>query len=183
VALGLRATRGPWREARSSLEVRAGTGFGSDYDALWERAGSSYAMCVRRDAAYLRWKYRERPGRSYEILELRREGRLEGFSVHRTEDYQGLRLGWIVDLFTEASDDEARSALLGALVAAFRRARVARAQAFCMNGGLARSLRRAGFFSDRSRALLCVHVKDPLAGPLDTQEKWHLVFGDGDMDR
>jgi hypothetical protein len=39
------------------------------YDTLWERARGSYAMCVRRDAAYLEWKYARCPHRRYALRE------------------------------------------------------------------------------------------------------------------
>ncbi|HEV7502304.1 MAG TPA: GNAT family N-acetyltransferase, partial [Vicinamibacteria bacterium] len=39
------------------VTVAPSAGFTEEHDALWERARGSYAMCVRRDRAYLEWKY------------------------------------------------------------------------------------------------------------------------------
>src|SRR5713101_3715602 len=91
-------------EGGAGVAVRPATGFGPEYDRLWARARSSYAMCVRRDAAYLEWKYERCPHRRYARWEARRGEDLVGFAVSRHEDYRGLRLGWITDGFTEASD-------------------------------------------------------------------------------
>ncbi len=54
-----------------------------DYDELWQRARTGFAMCVRRDAAYVRWRYQRAPNRRYDILEARRAGELAGFAVSR----------------------------------------------------------------------------------------------------
>ena len=72
----------PRRLERSRCEPI--TAFGPEYDALWERARGSYAMCVRRDAAYLDWKYARCPHRSYDAARGPARGaRSLGFAVSR----------------------------------------------------------------------------------------------------
>lgn len=166
------------------IEIQAVTGFTSEYDTLWERCRGSYAMCVRRDRAYLDWKYVRCPSRRYELREARRGGELAGFAVSRSEDYEGVRLGWIVDVFADAADHAAKDALLGAVLDGFRAAGVARAQAFSMNALLGADLRRRGFFEGRSPMQFCVRAS-ALGSPavLSDLGRWHVVFGDSDMDR
>jgi len=171
------------RASNRRLEVGPLSSFGEEFDALWQRARSSYAMCARRDARYLRWKYRGRADKAYDVLVARRSGQLAGFAVSREEDYRGLRLGWIVDVFAEASDHEAKQVLLESLLAGFKRSGVARVQAFCRNAALARDLRRQGFFRGRSTALFCVNAAPDSAAVFADADRWHVVFGDGDMDR
>jgi GNAT superfamily N-acetyltransferase len=170
------------RPARGVVTAPA-TGFTEEYDALWERARGSYAMCVRRDRAYLDWKYARCPHRKYDVMEARREGRLDGFAVSRHEDHRGLRLGWVIDVFADASDHDVKDALLGAVLDRFRRARVARAQAFSMNAALASDLRRRGFARGRSPMQFCVRTRVDSTGVLAERARWHVVFGDSDMDR
>jgi GNAT superfamily N-acetyltransferase len=158
-------------------------GFGPEHDDLWERARASYAMCVRRDAAYLNWKYVRCPHRSYDLWEARRAEKVTGYAVTRHEDYHGLRLGWIVDLFTASDDPDSREALLDAVLAAFREARVARAQAFAMSTTLAGSLRGRAFWAGRSPMQFCVRSRWPSDTVLEDLGRWHVVFGDSDMDR
>jgi GNAT superfamily N-acetyltransferase len=167
----------------AAVEVRTVTGFGAGYDRLWERARGSYAMCVRRDAAYLEWKYARCPHRRYALREARREGELVGFAVSRDEDYRGLRLGWIVDVFAEAGDHEAKDALIGDVLDSFRQARVARAQAFAMNAPLQRDLERRGFGRGPSPMQFCVRARVPSESVFEDVGRWHVVFGDSDMDR
>lgn len=169
-------------EARA-VEVRPAAAFTAEYDGLWERARDSYAMCVRRDRAYLDWKYRRVPGKGYAVLEARRSGVLTGFAVGRHEDYEGMRLGWVVDVFADAADHASKDALLGALLDGFRSAGVARAQAFSRNGALASDLTRRGFFAATSPMQFCVRARGDSAGVIAEPERWHVVFGDSDMDR
>lgn len=171
------------RRAAGDVEVRSITGFGPEYDTLWERCRSGYAMCVRRDAAYLNWKYVSCPSRRYTLHEARRGSALAGFSVSRHEDYRGLRLGWIVDVFAEPRDVATKDALLGSVLDGFRQAGVARAQAFSMNAALAADLRRRGFLPARSPMQFCVRTRVPSADVLGDLAGWHVVFGDSDMDR
>jgi GNAT superfamily N-acetyltransferase len=170
------------RPRASAVAVERLTSFGPEFDALWERAAASYAMCVRRDAAYLQWKYAACPHRAYDLWAAREDGVLRGFAVSRHEDYRGLRLGWIVDLFAAADDADARDALLTAVLGSFRQAGVARAQAFALHGPLGEALRRRGFRRAPSPMQFCVRTRvegEPLADP----GAWHVVFGDSDMDR
>ena len=108
---------------------------------------------------------------------------LTGFGVSRHEDYQGLRLGWIVDLFTDLGDGGSREALLDAILAGLRDAGVARAQAFAMGGALGRSLRGRGFWRGRSPMQFCVRSRQAAPAVLGDLGRWHVVFGDSDMDR
>jgi hypothetical protein len=157
--------------------------FGSDYDALWQEAGPSYAMCVRRDRAYLNWKYVACPHRTYERYEARRGGALVGYVISRQEDYQGTRLGWIIDVFTRAGDAAAQDALVGAVLEGFRFGGVARAQCFAMNGGLGAVLKARGFLAGKSPMQFCVRSRAGGPAPFSDTGRWHVMFGDSDMDR
>jgi hypothetical protein len=183
VAAGLRLCRPERRRDTPGVEVRAVEGFDRDADGFWERVRGGYAMCVRRDAAYLDWKYASCPHRAYDLREARRGAELAGYAVSRHEDFRGTRLGWIVDLFTAAEDDEARDALLGAVLDGFRAARVERVQAFAMHSGLGAALRRRGFLGGRSPMQFCVRARVGSGEPLRRRGDWHVVFGDSDMDR
>lgn len=170
-------------EGAQEVEVSPEAAFSGEYDGLWERARDSYAMCVRRDRAFLDWKYRRVPGKGYAVHAARRRGVLTGYAVSRHEDYEGIRLGWVVDVFAEASDHASKDALLAAVLADFRAAGVARAQAFSLNGALAHDLRRKGFFSAASPMQFCVRAREESARVFAERERWHVVFGDSDMDR
>ena len=183
VRLALAVRHPERRRDAGGVVIQPASGFTPEYDGLWERARASYAMCVRRDRDYLAWKYARCPHRRYDVLEARRGGELEGFAVSRHDDYRGLRLGWIVDVFADAADHAAKDALLGGVLDAFRAAGVARAQAFAMNGALGEDLRRRGFRRQRSPMQFCVRARIESGAVLADGGRWHVVFGDSDMDR
>jgi GNAT superfamily N-acetyltransferase len=183
LGLALKALHPEGPAPDGGVEVETVTGFGAGYDTLWERTKGSYAMCVRRDAAYLEWKYARCPHRRYALREARREGELVGFAVSRDEDYRGLRLGWIVDVFAEAADHAAKDALIAAVLESFRQARVARAQTFSLNAALQQDLARRGFAPRPSPMQFCVRARVPSEGIFEDVGRWHVVFGDSDMDR
>jgi GNAT superfamily N-acetyltransferase len=183
VALGLRLLYPETPPPAGEVEVRTITGFGAEYDTLWERVRASYVMCVRRDAAYLTWKYVRCPHRRYELWEARRGGELVGFAVSRHESYRGMRLGWILDVFADASDHAAKDALIDSVLGSFRAVGVARAQAFAMNEDLAKDLRARGFLAGRSPMQFCVRSRVESGSAFEEPGRWHVVFGDSDMDR
>ena len=183
VRAGLALTAPERLPATPGLAVTPAPSFGAEYDTLWETARHGYAMCVRRDAAYLEWKYRACPHRVYETWEVRRGDLLAGFAVTRDEDHEGVRLGWIIDLFTAAHDGDARAALLRHVLDHFRARGVGRVQAFAMHGGLQESLGSAGFLRGTSPMQFCVRSRVDDKGALARPDRWHVVFGDSDMDR
>jgi GNAT superfamily N-acetyltransferase len=183
VSAGLAWWRPERKPAHPGLQVQTVRRIGDDVDALWDRARTGYAMCVRRDAAYLEWKFARCPHQAYTLREARRAGALAGYAVSREQDYGGVRLGWIVDLFTEAGDEDARDALIGAVLDGFRGAGVARAQAFAMHGALAAALKRRGFLQRPSPMQFCVRARVESGDALLRRQEWHVVFGDSDMDR
>lgn len=67
--------------AVSRIRVEETTSVDEEWTALFERCAPRYRYLIRRDAAYLRWRYLRRPDRRYLILVLRRAGRLAGWSV------------------------------------------------------------------------------------------------------
>ena len=172
----------PARE--TGIEVRTVTGFGAEYDTLWERARASYAMCVRRDAAYLEWKYARCPHRRYALREARREGKLLGFAVSRHEDYRGLRLGWIVDVFARADDHDAKDALIGAVLDVLPRGRGgARAGLQPERRAPGGPARGAGSRPDARPCSSACAPRVPSEDVFEDVGRWHVVFGDSDMDR
>jgi hypothetical protein len=52
-----------------------------------------------------------------------------------------------------------------------------------MNRNLARVLKRRGFIGGRSPMQFCVRTRTSVREPLDDLGRWHVVFGDSDMDR
>jgi hypothetical protein len=72
---------------------------------LWERLADRFELAVRRDAAYLNWKYIEPPHVRYSVAALKREGRADGYAVYRhTQEPRG-RVTLLVDFLADTHDE------------------------------------------------------------------------------
>ncbi len=171
------------------VDVQPAETFSDEYDDLWLRARSSYATCVRRDARYLRWKYSACPFRDYRVLEARTAGALSGYAVVREEGEPEFRRGVIADLFCDTTDLATQDALLAAALADFSTKRLVRAEVYCFNARLGRTLKRHGFRAGTTAVQYCVAYRDTPDGRggqktvLSDLANWNLFIGDGDLDR
>lgn len=154
-----------------------------EYDELWTRARSSFRTIVRRDGKYLEWKYRQCPFRRYRILEARRAGGLTGYAAIREEGGPDFRRGVIADLFCDSADLGTHDALIEGALAEFRKARLARAEIYCMNRRLGASLLRHGFRSGTTAVQYCVAYRGASDAALEDLSNWQMMIGDGDLDR
>lgn len=57
-----------------------------EWDALFERCASAYTFCVRRNAAYVRWRYLASPDVPYVVVAVRKWRHLVGWIVYRIRD-------------------------------------------------------------------------------------------------
>ncbi|HUF46918.1 MAG TPA: GNAT family N-acetyltransferase [Vicinamibacterales bacterium] len=157
--------------------------FTDDYTDLWARARASYASVVRRDRAYLQWKYERCPYHRYRVFEVRTRGTLSGFAVVRAEGEPAFRRGIIVDLFADTTDTAAHDALISAVVDTFRREGVARVETYCLHQAIGASFGRHGFRAGRTAMNYCIAACRSSVEPLARRFEHQLVLGDGDLDR
>jgi hypothetical protein len=95
-----------------SLLERWGSGYqlepvsesGGEWDELFKRVARHYGFCVRRDAAYVRWRYLSCPDTRYFVMAARKFRRLVGWIVYRVEEG---RLLWGDALFDPEFPDAA----------------------------------------------------------------------------
>lgn len=67
-----------------------------ELDDLWERSHGRHSASVIRDAQYIDWRYRRRPGVCYEEFRVDRDGLLTAWAVARQMDglYQWIDIVW-----------------------------------------------------------------------------------------
>jgi len=85
----------------------------SDVDDTWSdffyHVAPSYQYLVKRDAAYMRWRYLQRPDRRYLVLSLRKRAKLIGWSVFYRESS---KLIWVDALFDPKNREFVQSILI-----------------------------------------------------------------------
>ena len=87
--------------------------FDGDFDRFYGRVAQNLEFCVDKNAAWMNWRFCDRPGNPYTAFALKRDGDLAGCIVlKRWQEPDGYTKAHIVDL--HAADESALSHLLTA---------------------------------------------------------------------
>jgi GNAT superfamily N-acetyltransferase len=168
-----------------AAEVHLSRRFDDAFTELWERVAPRLDLAVRRDAAYLAWKFATPPYARYTIAILRRGDRDEGYVVYRHVHEPLGRATLIVDFLVDPDDDDGLRTLLGWVDREARAADSDKVRCFALHAGFRRQLRRAGYFAIKSSLELVVKVNalDVPASFYEQTDRWHVTLGDSDYDR
>lgn len=166
-------------------EVRLIQRFDESFTALWEELAPKFEFAVRRDAAYLNWKYVSTPHVRYSIAALRRDDRNVGYAVYRHVHEPRGRVTLLVDFLADPDDESGLSTLLHWVDREARQADSDKIRAFAMNAAYRRVLRRSGYFQVKSTMEFVVKVNAVDVEPAfyDATDRWHVTLGDSDQDR
>ncbi len=152
--------------------------FSGEFDALWERLSPKFTALIRRDAAYLTWKFRQQPHMAHEIFAARQADALCGYLILRRARPPERNAGIICDLFADPEDDATIGTLLHHAVLHLREAGVTYITAASSVPAYQIALRALGFKHTKSATPLI------RAGVVDVpQEGWLLGKGDHDWDQ
>jgi hypothetical protein len=153
-------------------------------DDLWERVAAKLTLAVRRDAAYVNWRFAEPPHARYAIAVLRRQGEVAAYAVYRHAHEPRGRVTHLVDFLAEPGDDRAVKTLLRwvdreALIVDSDKIRC-----HVLHAGFRKLLKRSGYFGVRSSVSLSVKVNDPGTSRTfyETTADWHFTYGDTAVD-
>ncbi|MGE0813002.1 MAG: hypothetical protein AB7O93_06630, partial [Vicinamibacterales bacterium] len=125
-------------------------------DGLWARIAPRFTLAVRRDAAYVNWRYAQAPHARYSIAALRRSDGTAGYVVYRHLHEPRGRVTDIVDFLVEPGDDRALKTLLRWVDREARAADSDKIRCHAIHAGFRRVLRRSGYFGVRSARALAV---------------------------
>lgn len=168
-----------------AAEVRLIPRFDDSFTALWEQLAPAFALAVRRDAAYLNWKYVSAPHVRYTIAALRRQDRNVGYAVYRHVHEPRGRVTLLVDFLADPDDEAGFGTLLGWIDREARRADSDKIRTFALHAGFRRILRRSGYFQVKSTVQFVTKVNDADLPPsfYEQTDGWHVTLGDSDQDR
>lgn len=166
-------------------EVRMIQRFDESFTALWDELAPKFELAVRRDAAYLNWKYVTAPHVRYQIAALRRDERNIGYAVYRHLHEPRGRVTLLVDFLADPDDDDALRTLLHWVDREARQADSDKIRTFAMHAGFRKVLRRSGYFQVKSTMEFVVKVNgvDVEPGFYQNTDSWHISLGDSDQDR
>lgn len=166
-------------------EVRMIQRFDGSFTELWEQLAPTFDLAVRRDAAYLNWKYVSAPHVRYSIAALRRDDRNIGYAVYRHLYEPRGRVTLLVDFLADPADENGFSTLLRWVDREARQADSDKIRTFALHAAFRRVLRRSGYFQVKSTMEFVVKVNDVEVEPTfyEAPDRWHVTLGDSDQDR
>ena len=166
-------------------EVRLIRRFDASFDRLWARLAPRFDVAVRRDAAYLQWKFVSPPHVRYMIAALYREGEAQGYVVYRhTREPRG-KVTLLVDFLVDPDDPDALVSLLRWVDREARAEDSDKIRGFCQHAAFRKILKAEGY-AQAASSLQFVIKLNALAPPADFYTKtdqWHVTLGDSDQDR
>lgn len=174
------------------LDHEAASGFAEllPQDADFRRWGCG--IYFKRDAAFLRWRFDQNPEREYTVLFLKPAGgtgKETGYAALAVMEYQGFRLGFVVDLLADPPRSGTIRYLLSRAVEWFRTQEVEAVTCLMTgNNAYTRALKSLGFVRVPNRFLprtlnMSIRVYDE---KLDREyvcnmENWIITWADTDL--
>jgi GNAT superfamily N-acetyltransferase len=168
-----------------AAEVRLIQRFDESFTELWDAIAPKLDFAVRRDAAYLNWKYVTAPHVRYSIASLRRNDSNVGYAVYRHLQEPRGRVTLLVDFLTDPDDAEGFATLLRWVDREARQADSDKIRAYAMHAAFRKALRRGGYFQVKSTIEFVAKVNAVELPPsfYEETDKWHVTLGDSDQDR
>jgi len=166
-------------------EVRLVQRFDDSFTALWEQVAPKLDLAIRRDAAYLNWKFVSAPHVRYSIAVVRREDRNVGYAVYRHLYEPRGRVTLLVDFLTDPDDEAAFRTLLNWVDREARQADSDKIRCYAAHLGFRRLMRHSGYFQMRQPLPLAAKINAvgvPAKFYKETDD-WHVTLGDSDQDR
>ncbi len=166
-------------------EVRTFRSFDDSFTRLWERVGGKFDFAVRRDAAYLNWKYAHAPHVRYSLAALWRDAEPAGYVVYRHAREPRGRVTLLVDFLADPADTAAVLTLLRWVDREARHADSDKIRTFAMHEGFRKLLRKSGYYSVKSSMEFVAKI-NAVPVPQDFYKDpsgWHVTLGDSDQDR
>jgi hypothetical protein len=153
-------------------------------DALWSAAAQKLTFAVRRDAAYVNWRFARPPHARYTIAALRRDDAVAGYVVYRHAREPRGRVTHLVDFLVVPGDDRAVKTLLRWVDREARAEDSDKIRCHVLHAGFRRVFRRSGYFRVKPSISLSVKINDPGTRRTfyDTTADWHFTLGDGPVD-
>jgi len=166
-------------------EVRTIRQFDDSFTRLWERVSGQFDFAVKRDAAYLNWKFVNAPHVRYVIAALVRDGEAAGYAVYRHLQEPRGRVTLLVDFLTSPEDEAGLLTLLRWVDREARAADSDKIRTFALHEGFRRLLRKSGYYSVKSTMEFVAKINaiDLPASFYKDTDAWHVTLGDSDQDR
>ncbi|CAN5464186.1 hypothetical protein BH09BAC6_BH09BAC6_31670 [soil metagenome] len=99
-------------QLKQGLVIKKIDGFDSGYDALWQTAIKSFKVGINRNAAYMNWRYVDKPDEHYYRYGLYKNNNLQAVIVFAIKKKHDGKIGYIMELIFSPGDPKKGKVLL-----------------------------------------------------------------------
>jgi GNAT superfamily N-acetyltransferase len=157
--------------------------FDERVDAIWADANSDYPVVVKRDFAYVHWRFDDSPQRAlYQRYYLVRQGKPVGYAVARLRRWHGHVAASVVDYFAPC---KLVAAMLALVFAELARQNAIAVFVDVVHRGLEPALKALGCLRVRESRRLVYKLPDPqsaIATRLGDRTNWLVTPADADYE-
>ena len=166
-------------------EVQIIRQFDEGFTRLWDRLSPQFAFAVRRDAAYLNWKFLQTPHVRYSIAALMHQQEPGGYVVYRHKQEPRGRVTLLVDFLADPADARGFFTLLRWLDREARANDSDKIRTFALHEGYRKLLRKSGYYAVKSTMEFVAKINGAVvpSGFYEDTDNWHVTLGDSDQDR
>ena len=122
--------------------------FNESYDLIWQKTAANIGVSVDRTAAYMNWRYIDKPDEVYYNYGLYIDGKLEGVVVFTVKIKHGGTIGYIMELIYNSDIPSTGKLLLKSVSELFKKAKVDAALAWSLPHSFNyQCFRKSGYFN------------------------------------
>lgn len=177
-----------WELPKESLKriepprsFRKVTAFTEHFDGLWENCSPDYEVAVKRDSAYLKWRFTDRPDWWYFTYGVYSGIQLMGYVVLKLYKEEETLNGHIVDIFAPRDDEETLSQLIDGSLNFFAEQVVDMVTVWILGSPLVeRLLTEKGFLNKEvfRPLILKINGKHKYRDRVADKSHWYFTMGD-----
>ena len=177
----------PKTELQKNIFIKQLHSFEEDYDLIWKKAVKKIGVCVDRSAAYMNWRYVEKPGEQYAKCGIYIDDQLKGVIVFTIKNKHDGRIGYIMELIYEEAFAEVGVMLLKYATKVFKTENVDTALAWCFPHSFNyKSFTQSGYFNlpikfRPQHLFLGVRaLNDQEKNFIENYTNWYISYSDSD---
>ncbi len=97
---------------KNNCSIKSISKFREEYDQLWKKVSTKIAIGINRDAAYMNWRYIDKPGEDYSRYGLYEKGILKGIIIFTLKNKHDGKIGYLMEILFEPGDEISGNNLL-----------------------------------------------------------------------
>ena len=181
-----------WRKPNIAITVQVERNFGEGFKNFWNSISTHYPCIVRRDPAFLTWRYIDQPLWAYTILTVKKDGDIKGFAVVREGEIKrgklkGKKIGVISDILIDPREAECSRKLRNEVTEFFKKKGALLVKCDILNKHVARLLMDSCFIKIKSQNSFMFKdyrekVSESFPDPTLNRSNWFISSGDSDLD-